>query len=308
MLSETGMVSRRTLTRSLLAAAVVGGVSGCARVVPQGLGLALTPSPLTDGPVYNFALNLEYLEAEYYARGVNGSGLPDELLGPRPRGVTGGRQVNFQTAYIREFMAEIAEDERNHVRYLRSHIRKRLLGEMSRPQIDLTAAFRAAGSAAGLGDNFDPFADEQSFLLGAFLFEDVGVTAYTGAAKRLSNADFVEDAAGILAVEAYHAGLVRAQLAEMGPAAVNAANAITVARDKLDGDTVNETPLTEGDRINISATDAQGRAYPRSVQQVLNVVYLTPGKHQKGGGFFPEGFNGVVRFSEIDSDPNVRTA
>lgn len=299
MLEHLALLDRRHMLRATMVSAVAVGAAGCARIVPQGLGLALTPSPLTDAPVLNFALNLEYLEAEYYLRGVNGTGLTDDMLGPKPADVTGGRQVAFRTPYVREFMAEIAEDERHHVGYIRKAIKGRLLVEMSRPAIDFTAAFRAVGSAAGLGPDFDPFADEESFLLGAFLFEDVGVSAYTGAAKRISSDMKVEAAAGILAVEAYHAGLIRGQIAEMGSAMIDKANLITKLRDTLDGDVVAEAPTTPG-RLSISNLDENGLAFPREVQQVLNIAYGTAGKDVKRGGFFPEGFNGVVRHSQND--------
>lgn len=303
MLADLALTSRRGMLRLGMAAAVAAGASGCARLVPQGLGLALTPSPLTDPPVFNFALNLEYLEAEYYLRGTTGQGLSDDLLGPKPRGVTGGRQVEFTTPFVREFMREIADDERNHVAFIRRTIKASPLIELSRPEIDFTGAFAAVGRAAGLGEGFDPFADEESFLLGAFLFEDVGVSAYVGAAKRVSGDDSLEAAAGILAVEAYHAGIVRAQLAEMGPATIAKVHAIARARDALDGSEVAEGPMEPG-RLHISNTDRHGRAFPRRVGEVLNIAYGQPGKGVKRGGFFPRGFNGVVRHTQSDKPLN----
>jgi Ferritin-like domain len=89
--------------------------------------------------------------------------------------------------------------------------------------------------AAGLGDNFDPFANEMNFFLGGMLMEDVGVTAYHGATTLIKSKEFLDAAAGILAVEAYHMGMARSVLYQMGAEARDAANALSDARDKLDG-------------------------------------------------------------------------
>lgn len=76
----------------------------------------------SDAAVLNFALNLEYLEAEYYLHGVTGDGLKDsQTSGSGKRGgVTGGRKVKFETKLGRQYAEEIAGDERAHVDFLRS--------------------------------------------------------------------------------------------------------------------------------------------------------------------------------------------
>lgn len=309
-LDSTRRQALRVMSAGLVGAGAAS-LAGCADIVPQGIGLALTPSPLTDPSVFNFALNLEYLEAEYYQRGVYGRGLPAALVGPNPGEVIGGRQVQFQTPYVREFMAEVAEDEMNHVRFIRQTISASPLVEINRPVIDLANSFRKVGQASGLRDNFDPFADEASFLLGAFLFEDVGVSAYIGGSDLIAGDPSIEAAAGILAVEAYHGGLIRTQIADMGPAMIAKADAISAARAVMaspnkrpqnvgtDSPIPREQPISRGDmfpgEIVISPTDPQGRSFGRPPQDVLNIVFLNPAEDANRGGFFPAGVKGVVR-------------
>ena len=137
---------------------------------------------------------------------------------------------------------------------------------------------------------FDPFADELSFLLGAFVFEDVGVTAYKGAAKLIVNKDILEAAAGILAVEAYHAGLVRTVLYARG--AVDPVQKISDLRDAADGPGDMDQGIVVGGAGNIVPTDANGLAYSRTTAQVLNIVYL--GGASANYGFFPSRLNGLI--------------
>lgn len=251
----------------------------------------------SDGAILNFALNLEYLEAEFYLRAVTGRGLDDGLTFGKGRrgGVTGGAKVPFKPgSLIEKYAKEIAADEQSHVKFLRTALGG---AAVSRPQIDLEASFTAAAMAAGLikaGQKFNPFADETSFLLGAFIFEDVGVTAYKGAAPLIHNKTYLEAAAGILAVEAYHAGIIRTTLYALG--LQGPAQAISDARDSLDGPTDLDQGIGTKDTANLVPTDANGIAFSRSAGQVLNIAYLTP-KAVREGGFFPEGVNGEINTS-----------
>lgn len=250
----------------------------------------------SDAAILNFALNLEYLEAEFYQRAVTGEGLPDDLVDGQgtPGGVTGGRQVSFDTDNVRAYAAEIAADELAHVRFLRS-----ALGEaaVSRPAIDIDAAFQAAAMAAGLAteeEPFDAYANEDNFILAAYIFEDVGVTAYKGAAPLVDNPTFVEAAAGILAVEAYHAANIRTVIASKGLEEPSVA--ISDARDSLDGASDIDQGVRQDGALNIVPSDANGIAFSRSPGQVLNVVYLNPAS-VTSGGFFPAGVNGELNTS-----------
>ena len=257
---------------------------------------ASSANAISDSTILNFALNLEYLEAEFYSYAVYGWGLPSKLvsgkgqLGP----VQGGHEVPFKSSAIRQFATEIAKDEYEHVAFLRSALGS---AAVAQPEININSAFTAAATAAGLikkGQTFNVYANEDNFLLGAFIFEDVGVTAYKGAAPLITNKTYLGAAAGILAVEAYHAANIRTVLYDRGLA--SAANAISNARDSLDGRIDDDQGITIRNRANIVPTDNNGLAFGRTPGQVLNIVYLTP-KVANSGGFYPKGVNGQLHTS-----------
>ncbi|MDK1385470.1 ferritin-like domain-containing protein [Sinorhizobium sp. 8-89] len=249
------------------------------------------PGGVMDEDIFQFALNLEYMEAEYYLRGTTGKGIDDSDAGAEAGPVTGGSQVSFDTPAISEFMREVAENELAHVRFYR-----KTLGDQAvpRPAIDFDAGFTAVAKAAGLGENFDPFGNEMNFVLGGMLFEDVGVTAYAGAATVLKNKDFLAAAAGILAVEAYHMGMARSTLYRMGEQAWKAANAVSDARDKIDGSEDKDQGIQMDGKANIVPSTPDAIAFTRTPQEVLRIVYLTDQEGATKGGFYPNGMNGMI--------------
>ncbi|RJQ82321.1 ferritin-like domain-containing protein [Pseudonocardiaceae bacterium YIM PH 21723] len=306
--AENGSDRRRFLKAAglgglgLVGATALSGLSATPAIAAPRATAGAAAAQVSDGAVLNFALNLEYLEAQFYSFAANGKGIPDSLLtGTGTQGgVTGGRQVHFRTRSIKQYAREIAGDELAHVSFLRTALGS---AAVSQPAIDLQSSFTAAARAAGLvgpDEKFDPFADEENFLLAAFLFEDVGVTAYKGAAPLIDNKTYLEAAAGILAVEAYHAGIIRSAIYDCGRDLQQASLKLSAARDSLDGPSdLDQGVVDAKGQGNIVPTDSNGIAYSRTPGQVLNIVYLNP-KQVTSGGFFPAGVNGDVNTSDAN--------
>jgi len=178
-------------------AVIAGAVSSCTP------GMAAKPN--IDSDVLNFALNLEYLEAAFYLAAVGRINEIKAIGGSAeirlPSGFDGTSPVPGLSEEVLEYAQEIAEDELAHVRAIRAALGTKAV---ERPVLDLGQAFDDAGRAASNGaiTGFNPFANELFFLHGAYIFEDVGVTAYKGAARLLSDDrenGVLDTAAGILA-------------------------------------------------------------------------------------------------------------
>ncbi len=293
--SAENQEDRRRFLKSAGAAGlgVVGMSVAGALTGPAASAATDAANSISDGAVLNFALNLE---AEFYSNAVHGHGIPESLThGKGRRGIVeGGRKVSFGSRNVREIAQEIARDELDHVQFLRAALGS---AAVARPTINIRKSFTDAAIAAGLikaGQTFDVYANEDNFLLGAFIFEDVGVTAYKGAAPLISNKTYLSAAAGILAVEAYHASTVRTMLYDRGLS--KDTDAISAARNSLDGPSNDDQGTTLHGRANIVPTDSNGLAFGRTTGHVLNIVYLTPNK-ATSGGFFPHGVNGTINTS-----------
>lgn len=278
-------VSRRNFMVSAGAASAVVALAGCNDATTVSTATPATATGLTDTDILTFALNLEYLEAQFYLYAATGAGLAaaDMAAGSSstfaPAAATivpTTTKLTGLTALQQNFVNELAYTEQTHVRLLRSALGA---NAPAIPAIDLTffaPAYVAAQTLAKIPTasqvtNFTPFDNYNDYLVGGFIFEDVGVTAYNGAAPLISAAGvaagYLATAAGIMAVEAYHAAALRTQLtgnaiaaetttpgAVTGTTQANAtttttysqfasANLIIALRASLSGNT-GETPLT----------------------------------------------------------------
>lgn len=287
---------RRSLMRNVgLGAAGLAALGSLSAAGVGGLALSsksASAATLTDADILNFALNLEYLEASYYLYATLGHGLDSsDMTGTGTQGtVSGGSAVPFQLPILQQYADNIAADEQAHVRFLRAALGS---SAVAMPNINLSTAWTELAVAAGLivsGQTFDPFADEISFLLGAFVFEDVGVTAYGGALSSITTPDYLTAAGAIEAVEAYHAATVRTLLASIGAGA--AVQKISNTRAALSGANDDEGILMPNGAVNIGPFDSNALAFRRTPRQVLNIVYFA--QNATSGGFFPSGLNGTI--------------
>lgn len=136
--------------------------------------------------VLQFALTLEYLEAEFYTKGVAAAGL-----------VPAGAALGAITT--------IRDHENQHVTFLKTALTSLGKTPVSKPTFDFSA-----GNGSNTGPFANVFSDYDTFLAVAQTFEDTGVRAYKGQAPALIGSGGVLTAAlNIHSVEARHAAHIR---------------------------------------------------------------------------------------------------
>jgi hypothetical protein len=151
-------------------AAVGGGaVFGGAALMGLLPSIASAKTPKSDVAILNFALTLEYLEAEFYNQAVNRGALSDPAT--------------------TNFAGVVATDEAKHVAFL-----KKALGgkAVKSPKFDF----------------MDTVTDQAKFQQTAYVLENTGVHAYLGQAGKIKTPAILLAAATIVTVEARHAGAI----------------------------------------------------------------------------------------------------
>lgn len=158
--------------RRFLRGAAIVGVGSTLAVSTLRDPSALAQASTTDLEILNYALTLEYLEADFYAQGIAG-------------GILEGREL--------ELVDPIAQHEAAHVTSLTDTINQ--LG----------------GTPAELPQFTYPdgtFTDRDMFLTNASVFEELGVTAYHGQITVIESVDILAAAAAIAGVESRHAAIL----------------------------------------------------------------------------------------------------
>ena len=180
---ETAEEALGSTRESFLRKAAIGGTG----LLGGGLLLSGFPklgmaqkSPQQDLAILNFALTLEYLEAEFYVQGVRFAGL---------------------TGRLRGLSIAVRDHELAHVRALRAVIPKLGGTPVAKPRFNFGNVVR----------------NRAAFHSTAIVLEDTGVAAYGGQAANIAQGPVLATAAQILAVEARHAAAFR-QLKGQSPA------------------------------------------------------------------------------------------
>ncbi len=164
-----GFARPRTRREFFKALALAGAGAAAGTAIFAGRASAQT----TDVDIANFALTLEYLEAEFYSRAVDSGVLSGEVVG---------------------IVQNLADHEQQHVDAIVGLLQQAGAEPVEKPQFTFPQ---------------DAFSSQDSILNLANTFEPVGVGAYLGAAPLIQSPDILAAAGSIAGVEGEHVVTVR---------------------------------------------------------------------------------------------------
>jgi hypothetical protein len=264
-------LDRRRFFKGAAAAAgvatVVGATAGCGSVF--GVDPSNGPAPsLAD--VLNFALNLEYLEANYYSFIANGTPIPSSQMGTNPGAITGAiPKIAFSDPNVAALAAQFAAEELAHVTLLRSALQAAGITPVDQPALNLSPYGNI-------------ITNDATFLAVSRSIETVGTSAYEGGIQYLVSSPAVVTVAAVIHdTEAQHEGVLRQFCIAKGIS--------SPAVDSYD-----RPPTLSGTGI-FNTSQYTGFNTARNASEVLQILYAAAGKTGVSkGGFFPNGLNGNV--------------
>ena len=148
-----------------------GAIIGGGAVMGALPSLASAATPASDVAILNFALTLEYLEAEFYRQAK-------------------ANNVGSGQADLMAFINVVAAHEAAHVAFLRGALGAKAV---KTPKFDFK----------------DAVTSQPKFAATAQVLEDTGVMAYLGQAGNIKSKKILAAAGSVLAVEARHASWIR---------------------------------------------------------------------------------------------------
>ncbi|MCL7049333.1 hypothetical protein MKW94_017813 [Papaver nudicaule] len=271
------------------------------------------PDPIPIYPddvhLFQFSLNLEHLEAEFFLYGALGYGLdevaPELVMGGPPP--IGAQKANLNKL-VNRIIEEFGYQEVGHIRAIKTTV-----GGFPRPLMNLSACNFATimNEAFGypLDPPFDPYANSLNYMLASYVIPYVGLTGYVGANPFIKGWKSKRLLAGLLGVEAGQDAVIRTYLYERQDYIVYPYDYTVAAFTERISELRNELGMCgikdEGICVppylgaenrttsNILSAGDNSLSYGRTPREILRIVYGTGNEHVPGG-FFPRGENGKI--------------
>ncbi|XP_052182866.1 ferritin-like catalase Nec2 [Diospyros lotus] len=273
---------------------------------PYSHGIAVDQG---DKDLIQFAVNLEFLEAEFFLFGAFGYGLdrvaPEMPMGGPPP--VGARKANLDPL-TQNITTEFAYEEVGHLRAIKSTV-----GIFPRPLLNLSAQNFAKIFDEAMGYHleppFNPYRDSLSYMMASYVIPYMGLVGYVGANPLLVGYKSKRLLAGLLGVESGQDAVIRTYLYGRAEEVLRPYNhtvaevtvKISELRNRLAKCGIKDEGIVVPPQLgaenrsetNILSADFDSISYSRTPAEILRVVYGSGDEHVPGG-FYPRGGNGRI--------------